>query len=135
MRNFVAFATIIAVALAPVAGFAADDPYGGQKVRIAAELSGLTQEVLVLASAPVVMPTTALAGRKAIELQNLGPNDEFCCIGTASAACTPVVNKSRRVAASGGTWSLDVGDKAIVKCIAATADQVTGAATIVTEVR
>lgn len=135
---------IVAGLIAPSpagAGIIADQGQGsvtGQdwKVSIAAVSAGKTTEVLVVASAGgTTVPTTALAGRKAIEIQNLGPNPIFCTAdGTA-----PVANKARRIDALGTTaqpaWSIDAGPAIVVKCIAATADQVTGAATIVTEVR
>jgi hypothetical protein len=87
-------------------------------------------EVLVLASAPVQVDAGASSYRRGFELQNLGPNDIFCELGGA----TPVVNKSRKVPASGGTWGIGAGKNQIIKCIAATADQATTAATIYTEV-
>ena len=96
-----------------------------------ARRAGKTTEVLVSnAGGGTAVPTTALTQRKSIELQNLGPNAIFCTVdGTA-----PVVNKARQIAAN-GTWALDVGPAVVLTCIAATAAQVTGAATIATEVR
>jgi hypothetical protein len=88
----------------------------------------LTQEVLVLTTATAI---PALGARKAVEIQNLGPNSIFCALTSSSAA---VVNKARKIAAS-ETWALDVGDTIPIYCIAATAAQVTGAATVVTQVR
>lgn len=127
MLRFILAATLLAV---PAFAHAQTDPYGGQRVRAGAELSGKTTEVLVSNAVATAMPTTPLAGRKAVELQNLGPNAIHCTVdGTA-----PVATKARRVDA-GGTWSLDAGDKIAIRCIASTAAQVTGAATIVTELR
>lgn len=83
-------------------------------------------EVLVLASAATEITRTE--HRKSIEILNLGPNSIFCAFTSADA----VVNKSRRIA-SGSSWSLDLRWQQRVYCIAATADQVTGAATVVTE--
>jgi hypothetical protein len=88
-----------------------------------------TTEVLVLTTA-TALPN--LSGRMGIEILNLGPNDIWCALGSSTLA---VVNKSRKVAASGGSWSLSAGDKIKIWCIASTANQVTGAATIVTELR
>lgn len=100
--------------------------YGG------AATSSATAEVLVLNSAATAVPASALSGRKAIEIQNLGPNAIYCrCDGT-----NPVVSKARKLDASGGLFSIDCDDTACAcKCIAATADQVTTAATIVTEIK
>jgi hypothetical protein len=88
----------------------------------------LTQEVLVLTTVTTI---PSLSGRKAVELQNLGPNSIFCALTSSSAA---VLNKARRISA-GDSWALDVGDTIPIYCIAATAAQVTGAATVVTQVR
>lgn len=85
-------------------------------------------ETLVLASAAVEMPRTS--GRTAIEMQNLGPNPIYCAFTQAGAVAT----KARRIAA-GETWALDIKHTVRIWCIAGTADQVTGAATIVTELR
>lgn len=131
----------IVLPLAALGGIVADQGQGGTfvqdwKVSIAATVSGTTTEVAVTnAVGGTTVPTTAKVGRKAIEIQNLGPNPIFCTVdGTA-----PVVNKARRIDALGSTvqpaWSIDAGPLIVVKCIAATAAQVTGAATIVSEVR
>lgn len=90
--------------------------------------AGATTEVLVLASAAVEMPR--MPNRAGIEIQNNGPNAIWCAIGTSAAA---VVNKCRQIAASGGTWSLAASNRTRIFCRAATADQVTGAATDVSE--
>ena len=84
-------------------------------------------EVLVLASAATEI--TRSDPRRAVELLNLGPNAIFCAFTSATA----VVNKSRKIS-PGGSWSLDLHFSQKIYCIAATADQVTGAATVVTEI-
>lgn len=103
---------------------------------VAGELTGAaptqTQEVLVTSSAAVAVPTTNLTQRKAIEILNLGPNPIWCALGNSADA---VVNKSRRIDALGGTWALDADEYKKLFCIAATANQSTGAATVVTELR
>ena len=88
-----------------------------------------TTEVLVLTTA-TQLPQTATAprGRSAIEIQNLGPNSIFCAFSSATA----VVNKARRIQ-SGESWAIDAKSHIPIYCIAATANQVTGAATIVSE--
>jgi hypothetical protein len=83
-----------------------------------------TTEVLVLTT-PTALPV--LRYRRIFEVQNLGPNDIFCAGSSAGA----VANKARRIAANGGAWSFSGGDA--VWCVAATANQVTGAATITSE--
>lgn len=85
-----------------------------------------TAEVLVLTSATQI---PALGGRKAVEVQNRGPNSIFCALASSGAA---VVNRAREVKA-GDAWALDAPDTLSIWCIAATAAQVTGAATIVTQ--
>lgn len=90
----------------------------------------MTAEKLVLASAATKVDINN-ATRKGIELYNHGPNPIWCAQVTSSLA---VVNKSRKIAAE-GTWSLMLNPGVHIYCKAETADQVTGAATIVNEVR
>jgi hypothetical protein len=89
-----------------------------------------TNEVLVLNSA-VIRIDTGLTQRSGIEVQNLGPNDIYVAVGE-SAAC--VLTKSRKVSV-GEAWSFACLSQVAVYAKAATADQVTGAATIVTELQ
>lgn len=85
-------------------------------------------EVLVLNTAATALTRTP--GRHGLLVQNLGPNAIFCGYTAAEA----VVNKGIKLAANGGSLSIDViSDSQDVYCIAATADQVTTAATIVSE--
>lgn len=85
-------------------------------------------EVLVLNSAAVQVDASKSRSRTAWEIQNLGPNAIYC----ETKGTTPVLTKSRRVDANGGTWSGPPGAGDLF-CRAATADQVTGAATIYVE--
>jgi hypothetical protein len=86
-------------------------------------------EVLVLASAATTVDGAAARNRKGFEIQNQGPNPIYCEL----RGVTPVVTKSRKVDA-GGDWSMTASYGQTVSCRAATADQVTGAATIYTDV-
>jgi len=88
-----------------------------------------TNEVLVLASAATRLDT-GFAARKGIEIQNLGPNAIYVALGTSTDAVT---TKSRRLS-PGESWSLALWAGITVWARAVTADQVTGAATIVTEI-
>lgn len=142
--QFAAIAFLLALALhVPriLAATTCDQGAGNPNVtewptNISARVTGATSECLVTNGAGgTTCPATALAGRKAVELQNLGPNPIYCTVdGTA-----PVVSKARRIDALGSTaapaWSLDVGPNVVIKCIAATAAQLTTAATIITELR
>jgi hypothetical protein len=88
-----------------------------------------TSEVLVLASAATQLTqTTSTRGRLAIEVFNNGANTIWCAFTSATA----VVTKSRPIA-SGSSWALDAPSNVSIWCRAATADQVTGAATVVSE--
>jgi hypothetical protein len=87
----------------------------------------LTRETLVDTTSTTL---PAYGGRKAVEVQNLGPNPIWCSVG----ATLPVAHKAREIAANGGTWSLDVSAAMPIRCITASAKQVTGAATITTEI-
>lgn len=87
----------------------------------------LATEVLVLNTAAVQVDAAKARNRTAWEIQNLGPNAIYC----ETKGATPVLTKSRKLA-SGEAWSGPPGAGDIY-CRAATADQVTGAATIYTE--
>lgn len=89
--------------------------------------TAVTTEVLVLTTATEL---PRLSNRAGIEIQNLGPNPIYCAVGSSAAA---VVNKSRQIAATGGTWVLSASNRTRIWCVAATAAQVTGAATVVSE--
>lgn len=101
---------------------------------ISAKFAGRTSEVCVTnAAGGTAVPTTGYTNRKAIELQNLGPNSIFCTVDGQAPLATGALG--RRIDASGGTWSLDAGRGIVIKCIAATAAQATPACTMATELR
>lgn len=103
-----------------------------QPVDNTARTAGKTTEVLVSnAAGGTAVPSATFSGRRTLEIQNLGPNDIYCTVDGSA----PVVNKSRKVAANGGSFALAVGGQIPVKCIADAAAQVTGAATIATEIK
>lgn len=87
-----------------------------------------TYEVLVLNSAVTQVVFGNVAARREVVIQNNGPNAIWCAVGQSALA---VLTKSTKISA-GATLILTT--KSIVYCRAATADQVTGAATTVTEV-
>lgn len=95
-----------------------------------------TTEVVVLNSAATALPsssgtkTSGTIGRTGLEIQNLGPNAIYC----AFSAATAVVGSARKIAA-GESWALDASSRVGIWCIAATADQAAGAATIVSELK
>jgi hypothetical protein len=88
-----------------------------------------TQEVLVLHSGPTLIPRSA--GTRGLEIFNNGPNKIWCAL--SGDAGTAVSTKSRPISA-GASWSVDALSFQAIYCLADTADQVTGAATIVSEV-
>jgi hypothetical protein len=94
----------------------------------AATTGSATTEVLVLNSAATALPK--LVGREAVEVYNHGPNTIFCSFTSAGA----VVDKARPILAE-GSWAVDAIGRVDIWCIAKTADQVTGAATIVSEIK
>lgn len=102
-------------------------------VNQSARFVGKTTEVAVTnAAGGSAVPATALFKRKAIEIQNNGPNPIYC---TVDGSLPVALSNGRWIAASGGIWSIDAGPGIAVKCIAGTAAQVSGAATMVTELR
>lgn len=88
--------------------------------------AGVTTEVLVLTTA-TALPQSSLY-RRGMLVENRGPNAIWCAFSSAAA----VVDKAHRVAPNGGTFPLNAPDK--MWCVAETANQVTGAATVVSEV-
>ena len=97
---------------------------------------GRTSEWIVTNSAGGSTFAT-LSGRSAVELQNLGPNAIYCTVGPYNGTtATPLATGAlgRKIDA-GATWSLQASGSVTLRCIAATAAQVTGAATQVTELR
>lgn len=97
-------------------------------VALASTSLGARPEVLVLNSAAVKVTGLLTGPRRGSFIQNNGPNDIFCGLRVGDA----VIDKSFKIAASGGTWTFD--SPLDVWCRAKTADQVTGAATTVIEV-
>lgn len=130
MKRFLAWSGLVVALMAGVAYASLNTPLRFVAESVPQLTGSLTSEVLVLASAATVLPQTATAprGRSAIEIQNLGPNSIFCAFSSATA----VVNKARRIQ-SGEVWAIDAKSHIPIYCKAATADQVTGAATIVSE--
>lgn len=92
-------------------------------------MSGRTTEVLVLASAPVALNPSPLFNSRSLLIQNLGPNPIYLGFSAAEA----VVSKARRLAQY-DTFTVDRQGVGMF-AIAASADQVTGAATIVMELQ
>lgn len=148
MRNFIyrrwLALLVIGIPLVALAGTIVDQGTGNRSTQAwmtdaSAQFSGITTEVMVDNTTQTAMPATPLSRRRAIEIQNLGPNPIYCAVGPVSTPPTAVLTKSRRIEAATGSssdkWALDIGPNVIVRCLAATADQVTGAATIVTELR
>lgn len=86
-------------------------------------------EKLVL-NATAVRVDIDIAQRKAVEVQNLGPNAIYCALNTS----TVTLLKARKIDTQ-TAWALDLPPHVPIYCKAASADQVTLAATIVTETR
>ena len=87
--------------------------------------AGTTTEVLVLTTA-TALPQASLY-RRGLLIENRGPNAIWCALSSAAA----VVNKSHKIA-TGERFPFNAPDK--WWCVAETASQVTGAATVVSEV-
>ena len=119
MRRLLA---ILAAASLPITALA--------DVVVAVPGNGKTSEVLVLTSAAVTL--TSFSARRAFELQNLGPNAIYCTVDGQTPLKTGALG--RRIDPS-STWAMNAADTITVKCIAATAAQVTTAATQFTEIR
>lgn len=75
---------------------------------------------------------TNLSFRRALLLQNLGPNAIYCTFDGQNPLATGALGFKID---SGATFSAAAADTVTVKCIAATAAQVTTAATQVVELR
>lgn len=96
--------------------------------------TGNTTEVAVTNSAggsylPGSTTHAPLAMRRAVEIQNLGPNAIWVTVdGTA-----PVATTNGRKIGAGEAWALDAGPQIVLRAIASSAAQSSGAATMVTE--
>jgi len=90
--------------------------------------AGLTSEVLVQSSAPTLMVRNPQSA--GFEFYNHGPNAIWCAIGGDGG--TALSGKSRKIA-SEGTWSAAQNGTVPVWCVADTAGQDSGAATVMTE--
>lgn len=130
MRMFIRVACGLLLSLSFVSRVQAEPTV---KTAAVGAVTGKTTQVLVDNTTVTLMPATALAGRRGVELQNLGPNPIYCTVGGETPLTTGALG--RRIDASGGTWSVDVGSGVIIRCLAGTADQATTAATQVTELR
>lgn len=92
-----------------------------------AQVLPYTNETLVLTTATLL---PQLSGRRNIEIQNNGPNAIYCALGDSAKA---VVGTARKIA-SGATWGVPTNGEEKIYCIT-TVNQVTGAATVTTEVK
>jgi hypothetical protein len=88
-----------------------------------------SNQVLVLTTATRV-DTAGFAQRAGVVIQNNGPNAIYCRVGSTTSLA---VNYGYFIAAGGGVWSFPLPAQVPVYCISATANQVAGAATDVTE--
>lgn len=103
------------------------------KVNVAARRVGETTETCITNGAGgTTTPATPLAQRKAIEVFNGGPNSIYCTVDGSAPLSTGA--NGRKIAAD-GSWALDAGPSIALRCIAATAAQVTPACAMVTELR
>lgn len=114
----------IAAAVLIAAGVLAAD---GSRVITAGYVSGKTTEVVLPADAGYAsMPTTALSGRKAIEIQNNAPTVIKCRVGSGSYV--------REIPAD-GVWAVGVADTIVIGCQSPAGDQASGNAVSVSEFR
>jgi hypothetical protein len=103
---------------------------GNLRTTAAGARAGVSGECLVLTTAGgTPCPATPLASRREVALFNNGPNPIYCAIG----ASVPVVGVGLPIYPL-GWFSFPAGPAVPVTCIAATASQVTTAATSVIEV-
>ena len=119
MRKLLLLALVLP-ALAYADTVTVDAPYGGQ-----------SSEWLVTNSAGG-STLTNYSLRKALLLQNLGPNAIYCTFDGQSPLATGALGYKID---AGASFSAAIGPTVTVKCIAATAAQVTTAATQVVELR
>lgn len=96
-------------------------------VNTSANSASANGEVLVT-TAVTLVPTNPLQNRRAIEIQNRGPNSIFCRVDGSP----PAVNGGREIKTD-ASWSLDCSDVACTPICITSVNQVTGAATWVTE--
>jgi hypothetical protein len=87
-----------------------------------------SNQVLVLTTATRV-DTAGFGARSGVVIQNNGPNAIYCRISVTTSLAVGY----GYVITSGSTWSFPLPAQIPVYCLAATANQVAGAATDVTE--
>ncbi len=104
---------------------------------IAARFVARNSEVVVTnAAGGSLVPATPLTQRKAVLLQNLGPNAIYITLdGSAPVVGSNGIRLEAATATSAPVLRLDIGDRIIIRAIAATAAQVSGAALQVVELR
>jgi hypothetical protein len=102
---------------------------GNLRTTAAGARAGVTSECLVVTTVGgTPCPATPLASRRGVKLVNTGPNPIYCALG----ASVPVVLLADPILPTG--WvTYEAGPAVPVTCIAATASQLTTAATIVSE--
>lgn len=128
---------LIAVSIAvAMLAFSARAQTAPVNVDPSAKRGGDTAEVLVTnAAGGTTIPR--FPGARAVELQNLGPNAIYCTVDGGAPLATGA--HGRRVGpaseAPGNVWTLNAGPSIVITCIAATAAQLTTAATQVTQLR
>jgi hypothetical protein len=102
---------------------------GNLRTTPAGARAGVTSECLVVTTVGgTPCPATPLASRRGVKLVNTGPNPIYCALG----ASVPVVLLADPILPTG--WATyEAGPAVPITCIAATASQLTTAATIVSE--
>lgn len=106
----------------PAAAFRVEGQDGGYPVAVngGANVSSAYGQVLILNSAATAIPTTGLAGRRWVLIQNNHGSNAIRC-GTTSGVTTAT---GIALAANGGAASFDCNDVACtIFCISVTADQ------------
>jgi hypothetical protein len=86
-----------------------------------ANISGTYGEVAVSNVAATAVPTTPLAYRRALNIQNNSQNAIYCGFSNAVTVTT-----GHKVASGGGVWALEIGPNIQLWCISLTAAQTAG---------
>lgn len=133
MKRFLALAIVAALAVPLFTSTRAEaaPPSSAVLSAVSSELQNVVPDEILVLTTPTLMTSkaTATSYRSGLGVKNLGPNPIYC-----SRTTTPVVGKSWRVDANGGVLTIKASDVFVLYCIAESAPQVSGAATVLLEI-
>lgn len=104
-------------------------------VNFTAQSGQVTETLVIISDGGASSCTTlnALAGRRSLGIQNCGPNDVTCNIGSACPRQGGGIMINAKANGICGFFAMDLGSNTAVTCLTANANQVADGGTIVIE--